>query len=109
MESYSFLAAPRYLAAFDPKRTTHVFTDVLIIGSGLGGLRAALQVPPPLQVLVVSKGSITDSSSSNAQGGIAAVLDPNDRFESHIEDTLRAGDGLCDRKVVEVVVGTRID
>jgi L-aspartate oxidase len=94
----------RYLIQFDPKHTPHLFTDVLIIGAGIAGLRAALEVPASLEVLVVTKDKIQQSNSSYAQGGIATVLSPEDRFENHIEDTLTAGGGLCDRAVVELVV-----
>src|SRR5205823_5673314 len=64
----------------------------------------ALEVPDDLRVLVVTKDRVTESNSSYAQGGIAGVLSPEDRFENHVEDTLVAGDGLCDREVVEMVV-----
>ncbi|HXG10228.1 MAG TPA: L-aspartate oxidase [Gemmataceae bacterium] len=94
----------RYLVQFGPKQTPHLFTDILVIGAGIAGLRAALEVPPDFQVLVVTKDSIQQSNSSFAQGGIAGVLSPEDRFENHIEDTLTAGAGLCDRPVVEMVV-----
>ncbi len=94
----------RYLVRFDPKHTPHLFTDVLVIGAGIAGLRAALEVPPPLDVLVITKDSIQQSNSSYAQGGIATVLSPEDRFENHIEDTITAGGGLCDRSIVEMVV-----
>ncbi len=94
----------RYLVPFGPKQTPHRFTDVLIIGAGIAGLRAALEVPPGLEVLVVTKDEVQQSNSSYAQGGIAGVLAPEDRFENHIEDTLTAGAGLCDRAVVEMVV-----
>ena len=95
---------PRYLVPFHPKRVPHHFTDVLIIGGGLAGLRAALAVDPRLNVTVVTKESLKQSNSQYAQGGIAGVLDPEDRFENHIDDTLRAGGSLCDRDVVEMVV-----
>jgi L-aspartate oxidase len=94
----------RYLLSFDARRATHRFTDVLVIGAGLAGLRAALEVPADLNVLVVTKDRLTESNSNYAQGGIAGVLSPEDRFEDHVEDTLVAGDGLCDRAVVEMVV-----
>jgi L-aspartate oxidase len=94
----------RYLVRFSPKQVTHVFTDVLVIGGGIAGLRAALEVPVSLQVLVITKDRIQQSNSSYAQGGIAGVLSPEDRFENHIEDTLTAGAGLCDRAIVELVV-----
>jgi L-aspartate oxidase len=95
---------PRYLVQFNPKQTPHFFTDILIIGAGIAGLRAALAVPRSCDVLVVTKDKIQQSNSSYAQGGIAGVLSPEDRFENHIEDTLTAGGGLCHRDVVEMVV-----
>src|SRR5258708_39806572 len=94
----------RYLVSFDPKRVPHHFTDVLIVGAGIAGIRAALQVPPDLDALVVTKDNIRESNSTYAQGGIAGVMSPEDRFENHIEDTLTAGAGLCDRDIVELVV-----
>lgn len=95
---------PRYLAPFHPKRVPHFFTDVLIIGSGLAGLRAALAVDPQLSTVVISKDGLRQSNSSQAQGGIAAVLGPDDCFSNHTADTLTAGGSLCDRGVVEMVV-----
>ncbi len=89
---------------FHPKRVPHAFTDVLIIGGGLAGMRAAIAVDPKLTITVVSKDSLQKSNSQYAQGGIASVLDPEDRFEDHIADTLTAGVRLCDREVVEMVV-----
>jgi L-aspartate oxidase len=94
----------RYLIPFGPKETPHFFTDILVIGAGIAGLRAALEVPDALRVLVVTKDSIQQSNSTYAQGGIAGVMSPEDRFENHIEDTLTAGAGLCDRRIVELVV-----
>jgi L-aspartate oxidase len=94
----------RYLVQFNPKQTQHLFTDLLVIGGGIAGLRAALEAPPEMQVLVVTKDKIQQSNSTWAQGGIAAVRSPEDRFENHIQDTLKAGAGLCDAEVVELVV-----
>jgi L-aspartate oxidase len=94
----------RYLVQFQPKHTPHLFTDVLIVGAGIAGLRAALEIPSHLHVLVVTKDNIQQSNSSYAQGGIAGVMSPEDRFENHIEDTLAAGAGLCDRDIVAMVV-----
>ena len=68
----------RYLVRFSPKRVPHVFTDVLVIGGGIAGLRAALEVDPSLQTVVVSKDELNVSNSAWAQGGIAGVLDPLD-------------------------------
>ncbi len=94
----------RYLVPFHPKRVPHYFTDVLVIGAGLAGLRAAVAVDPQLSVVVLTKDRIDESASSYAQGGIAGVLDPDDSFEAHIQDTLTAGGTLCDRAVVEMVI-----
>ncbi len=74
--------------------------DVLIIGSGAAGLSLALRVADGAQVAVLSKGPLKEGSTFYAQGGIAAVLDDRDTTESHIEDTLLAGAGLCDPDVV---------
>jgi len=59
----------RYLVRFHPKHTPHVFTDILVIGGGIAGLRSALSVPDDLRVLVVTKDKIAQSNSSYAQGG----------------------------------------
>jgi len=75
--------------------------DVLIIGSGAAGLTTALQLADDLKVTVLSKGPLTEGSTFYAQGGIAAVFDENDSIESHIEDTLVAGAGLCDPEAVK--------
>ena len=90
-------AAHRYLVQFSPKKTPHVFTDILVVGAGIAGLRAALEIPKEVDVLVVTKDQIQQSNSAYAQGGIAGVMSPEDRFENHIEDTLTAGGGLCNR------------
>lgn len=98
------LQAPRFLVPFHPKQVPHYFTDVLIIGGGLAGLRAANAVDSNLSVLVVTKDKLEQSNSNYAQGGIAGVVDPRDRFENHIEDTLTAGGDLCVKEVVEMVI-----
>lgn len=99
------MTAPnRYLVSFDARRSIHQFTDILIIGAGIAGIRAALEIPSELNVLVITKDSLSESNSSYAQGGIAGVLSPEDRFQNHIDDTLIAGAGLCDRDIVEMVV-----
>ncbi|WP_284054286.1 L-aspartate oxidase [Stakelama marina] len=78
--------------------------DVLIIGSGAAGLTAALNLADRFRVTVLAKGRMNEGSTAWAQGGIAAVLEPGDTFESHIEDTMIAGAGLNNREVVEMVV-----
>jgi L-aspartate oxidase len=92
------------LISFSPKRIAHHFCDVLIIGGGLAGLRAALAVDPSLETVVVTKGVLQESNSSYAQGGIASVWGPEDCFEDHVQDTLIAGADFCDREIVETVV-----
>jgi L-aspartate oxidase len=78
--------------------------DVIVIGSGAAGLSAALNLAPGLKVAVLAKGALSAGSTAWAQGGIAAVLEPGDTFESHIEDTMIAGAGLNKRATVEYVV-----
>jgi len=77
--------------------------DVLIIGSGAAGLSLALRLAEKHRVTVLSKGPISEGSTFYAQGGIAAVFDETDSIESHIEDTLIAGAGLCDREAVSFI------
>lgn len=74
--------------------------DILIIGSGAAGLSLALQLAKEYQVVVLSKGPLAEGSTYYAQGGIAAVFDENDSIESHINDTLIAGGGICDSNIV---------
>lgn len=95
---------PRYLLPFDSRRALHRFTDVLVIGGGLAGLRAANAIESNQSVLVVTKDQLRESNSNYAQGGIAGVMDPDDCFESHVEDTLAAGGNLCDREIVDMVI-----
>jgi len=78
--------------------------DVLIVGSGVAGLSLALRLDTHLNVAVLSKTKLSEGSSLYAQGGIAAVLDQEDSFESHVQDTLNAGAGLCSPDVVRHVV-----
>ncbi len=94
----------RYLVGFDLRELPHHFADVLIIGGGVAGLRAALGIADPYRVLVVTKDGVRESNSTYAQGGIAGVLDPEDHFDDHIADTLAAGKGLCDPEVVATVI-----
>ncbi len=78
--------------------------DVLIVGSGAAGLTAALNLAETHKVAVIAKGALGEGATSWAQGGIAAVLEKGDSFDSHVEDTMIAGAGLNDRRVVEHVV-----
>ncbi len=94
----------RYLVPFDPKRVPHLYTDVLIIGGGIAGIRAALAVDRSLRTVVITKDSLQQSNSAYAQGGIAGVLDPLDDFANHVADTMAAGKGLCHQDIVELVI-----
>jgi L-aspartate oxidase len=77
---------------------------VLILGSGIAGLTAALNLSRQANVTLVAKSDASEGATRYAQGGIAAVWDRNDRFEDHIQDTLIAGAGLCDPKIVDLCV-----
>ena len=79
-------------------------TDILIIGSGAAGLTLALRTADFARVTVLSKGDLQEGATFYAQGGIAAVLDDSDSVDSHVQDTLKAGVGLCHKNVVEHVV-----
>ncbi|MEO8660631.1 MAG: L-aspartate oxidase [Bryobacteraceae bacterium] len=79
-------------------------TDFLVIGAGVAGLRAAIELARAGRVLVVAKDSLRESSSEYAQGGIAVALNDDDDVEIHEQDTLNAGDGLCDRAAVHTLV-----
>ncbi len=85
-----------------------VETDFLIIGSGIAGLTFAVKTAerfPDKKITILTKGNTDETNTKYAQGGIAVVNDlENDSFQKHIEDTLIAGDGLCDPKIVEIVV-----
>lgn len=95
----------RYLIPFRATLLPQIFTDVLVIGAGVAGLRAAIAARAAgCDVIVAAKARVEQSSTSWAQGGIAAVLDTDDTFASHIQDTLVAGAGLCDEPVVRKVV-----
>ncbi|OGT30495.1 MAG: L-aspartate oxidase [Gammaproteobacteria bacterium RBG_16_51_14] len=78
--------------------------DVLIIGSGAAGLSLALKLAEFADVAVLSKGPLTEGATLYAQGGVSAVLDNSDSIESHLQDTLAVGAGLCDPDVVRFVV-----
>src|SRR5215471_3318737 len=78
--------------------------DFLVVGAGVAGLRAAIELARAGTVLVLAKDSLRESSSEYAQGGIAVALSDDDEIELHEQDTLAAGDGLCDRGAVRTLV-----
>lgn len=79
-------------------------TDFLIIGGGVAGLRAAIELAPHSRVIVITKDAPTESSTGYAQGGIAVALNDEDEVGIHFEDTIKAGDGLCRNEAVRVLV-----
>ena len=79
-------------------------TDYLVIGSGIAGLNFALKAAEHGRVVVITKKRPADTNTNWAQGGVAAVLADDDTYDLHIQDTLNAGDGLCDRSTVELCV-----
>ena len=81
--------------------------DHLVVGSGVAGLTYAIKIAehfPDRDIVLVTKASLQESNTKYAQGGVAIVVSPQDSFEKHIQDTLQAGDGLCDEEVVRRVV-----
>src|ERR1700677_4319923 len=79
-------------------------TDFLVIGAGVAGLRAAVELAAAGTVLVLAKREVTDSNTQWAQGGIAPALSDEDDISLHVQDTLEAGDGLCNPQAAKVLV-----
>ncbi|HRU06564.1 MAG TPA: L-aspartate oxidase [Candidatus Brocadiia bacterium] len=94
----------RYLVSFDPRRLPHAFCNVLVLGTGVAGLRAALEAAKHGDVLVVTKDRLEESSTFYAQGGAAAALAQTDSVDQHVADTLRVGQGLSDEAVARFIV-----
>jgi len=94
----------RYLISFESRRLPHIFTDVLIIGAGAAGLRAAIEAAKYGHVIVLAKGELAESNSYYAQGGLAAVMAESDSIDAHVADTLATGNGLSDERVVRHVI-----
>lgn len=102
---FESLTQRRYLIPFKAARLPQQFTDVLVIGGGVAGLRAAIGAADRgAEVLVLTKDTVDESNTWYAQGGIAAVLQPLDSVESHVQDTLAGGAGLCDERAVRIVI-----
>lgn len=108
--SHNGVATPRYLVGFDLRRKPHLEADVLVLGSGIAGLTAALAAAEQgAEVLMLTKGPLQESNTRYAQGGVAAVLDDNEResgdsIEAHLADTLAAGAGLCDEQRTRAIL-----
>ena len=102
---FEIITQRRYLLSFKAARLAQQFADVLVIGGGVAGLRAAIAAADGgADVLILTKDTIDQSNTWYAQGGIAAVLQPADSYQSHVQDTEKGGAGLCDHAAVEVVV-----
>src|SRR5580765_5110764 len=78
--------------------------DFVIVGSGIAGLRAAVELAPAGEIVMITKADPSESNTEYAQGGIAAAIGPDDSPDLHAADTLKAGDGLCDEHAVRVLV-----
>ena len=87
-----------------PEPTWEIDTDVVVLGSGAAGLSVALAARPVRDVILITKDTLDAGSTQWAQGGLAAVLDPNDSIENHVRDTLAAGAGLCNEAAVRTLV-----
>ncbi len=86
------------------KHNPQLFSDFIVIGGGIAGLTFAIKAAEFGTVTVLTKAGSAEANTAYAQGGIASVWSVDDSFESHVEDTLRAGAGLCDRAAVETIV-----
>lgn len=93
----------RYLLNFETGRLGQVFTDVLVIGAGVAGLRAAIEASRTTDVVVISKDLLHECNTTYAQGGVAVVTHASDSFESHVADTLTVGCGLGDQEAIEIM------
>ena len=100
-----YLHNKRYLASFDTGGLPQHSADVVVVGSGVAGLRAAVEAARHGRVLILTKDRASESNTDYAQGGVAVALSQADSVEAHIQDTLVAGAGLCDLEVVRYVVG----
>jgi len=99
----------RYLTNFEPHRLPHLFTDVLVVGSGVAGLQAALVAAEHADVLIVTKDSAERSSTAYAQGGVAAAITPDDSAEVHAQDTLAVAYGLGHEAVTRAITSEAAD
>src|ERR1700756_4243352 len=79
-------------------------TDFIVVGAGIAGLRASVELASAGRVLVLAKREVTESNTQFAQGGIAAALSDEDEISLHLQDTLDAGDGLCNTEAARVLV-----
>jgi len=95
---------PHYLINFDLSQIKKIYTDFLIVGSGIAGLYTSLKIYEKGEVVLLTKGKLKESNTEYAQGGIAVALGDKDSPRLHMEDTLKAGANFCDPEAVEVLV-----
>ncbi|MBE0446552.1 MAG: L-aspartate oxidase [Actinobacteria bacterium] len=95
---------PRYLVNFDAVKIDKVITDVVVVGSGIAGLTAALEISKQFDVALVTKSELKETATWYAQGGVATAISSEDSPKLHLRDTLEAGAGLCNRDAVDVLV-----
>lgn len=99
---------PRYLISPSFCQKIHKYCDCIVIGSGIAGLSTAMRLAKNNNIKVITKSSLSDSTTWYAQGGIAAAIKKPDFWKNHYEDTMAAGQGLCDRKAVKILVKTAL-
>ena len=95
---------PRYLINFDLSKVKKIYTDFLIVGSGIAGLYTSLKIYDKGEVVLLTKSKLKESSTEYAQGGIAVALGDKDSPHLHMEDTLKAGANFCDPEAVKILV-----
>ena len=94
----------RYLVDLFQSQKTYKCSDCIVIGSGIAGLSTAIRISSHTKVKVLTKSSLSESTTWYAQGGIAAAIKKPDKWKNHYEDTVKAGQGLCDSKAVKILV-----
>jgi L-aspartate oxidase len=94
----------RYLIDLSKSQKTYDCSDCIVIGSGIAGLSTAIRISRYTKVKILTKSSLSESTTWYAQGGIAAAIKKPDKWKNHYEDTIRAGQGLCDSKAVKILV-----
>lgn len=101
----SVIVRRRFLTNFDPHRLPHLFTDVIVLGSGVAGLSAAIEASQSCDVLLLTKDVATESNTAYAQGGIAAATTEGDSLDLHARDTIEVACGLGHDEVIQTVIG----
>jgi L-aspartate oxidase len=99
----------RYLINFDSAKLPRIDTDFLVVGSGSAGLRAAIEANHHGDVVLITKSALQESNTRYAQGGIAVAMSADDEIGFHVEDTLKAGAGLCNETAVQIMVEEGIE